>query len=889
MSKYTRSNPIPLLVGNVSSVTVEGRYAVDDGSGLGPSGSNNIPTRFRLTTSVATQDVGTALAGASASKYDGLDIKAGFWVANQAGTICLKVLSVLSKAPNAVTVLVEDVDAFSYKNNQVNQFTSGQSCAFFTLSDLGVPQISGEDAAAHFTDALAVLKLHARFSVQQSIERARLEFESSQSIQVGQVAVLNSSNDGVVPYGTAGAGTFKIGVVLELAENDTVVFIKPFNKVIDNFPQPNLLSGSAGDTYYTSNSAGQMTTSAGGEELFYQITDAVATVVEADALDVSMSSGDSIVVNGESCASGASTLSEIVTAINAKTSSHFVTASQPFGVTELRSFSSTPSTGDALLVVSSDSGSSYTYPTVTISDGVNSPVTVTIQSSNTVPFPSATSYLTLTATEIASILNTALSNASIGITASAFSHNSGANSSTYPGLALTLDSESSATEIALTNGSSDVLGNSFTASLGISATSIQKVTGKRLTLTRSDGGDILLTGSGSFVNSNGIVSSSSGSPPLLAVAGSRGEQGATGATGPAGPAGADGADGADGATGAQGPKGDTGDQGPQGIQGPAGADGADGATGAQGPKGDTGDQGPQGIQGPAGPAGADGADGATGAQGPQGIQGIQGPQGATGPAGADGADGATGPQGPQGEQGPKGDTGDTGATGPQGEQGPAGPNVAATTSSLGSIKVGSNLEIDSDGVLTVTEADINTDNLTEGSTNKFTTPALTRSHFTYGTGIEHNGSGVLSVTQSDISTDNITEGSTNQFHTSARARSAISVTDNGGDGSLTYSSSDGVLTYTGPSASEARAHFSASGDLSYDTSTGVYSYTSQWSASSGSITTTNSLAVPSNLTEVYDMGADLTNSPDYTLDAGTAFTSTDRTVDCGILDQRRLF
>lgn len=35
----------------------------------------------------------------------------------------------------------------------------------------------------------------------------------------------------------------------------------------------------------------------------------------------------------------------------------------------------------------------------------------------------------------------------------------------------------------------------------------------------------------------------------------------------------------------------------------------------------------------------------------------------------------------------------------------------------------------------------------------------------------------------------------------------FSVTDNGGDGSLTYSS--GVFTYTGPSAAETRAHFSA--------------------------------------------------------------------------------
>jgi hypothetical protein len=37
----------------------------------------------------------------------------------------------------------------------------------------------------------------------------------------------------------------------------------------------------------------------------------------------------------------------------------------------------------------------------------------------------------------------------------------------------------------------------------------------------------------------------------------------------------------------------------------------------------------------------------------------------------------------------------------------------------------------------------------------------------------------------------------------------ISVTDAGGDGSLSYNSSTGVFTYTGPSATEVRAHFSA--------------------------------------------------------------------------------
>ena len=79
-------------------------------------------------------------------------------------------------------------------------------------------------------------------------------------------------------------------------------------------------------------------------------------------------------------------------------------------------------------------------------------------------------------------------------------------------------------------------------------------------------------------------------------------------------------------------------------------------------------------------------------------------------------------------------------------------------------------------------------------------------------------------------TDNLSEGSTNLYHTSARARAAVSVTDSGGDGSLAYNSTSGVITYTGPSASEVRAHFSVTdsggdGALSYDNTTGVITYT----------------------------------------------------------------
>jgi len=100
---------------------------------------------------------------------------------------------------------------------------------------------------------------------------------------------------------------------------------------------------------------------------------------------------------------------------------------------------------------------------------------------------------------------------------------------------------------------------------------------------------------------------------------------------------------------------------------------------------------------------------------------------------------------------------------------------------------GNGVALSGGGELSVTQSQINTDNVTEGSTNLFTTAARTRTHFTYGTGITHS-SGTLSVTQADINTDNITEGSTNVFYTDARfdTRLAAKTTANLTEGSNLY-------------------------------------------------------------------------------------------------------
>lgn len=75
-----------------------------------------------------------------------------------------------------------------------------------------------------------------------------------------------------------------------------------------------------------------------------------------------------------------------------------------------------------------------------------------------------------------------------------------------------------------------------------------------------------------------------------------------------------------------------------------------------------------------------------------------------------------------------------------------------------------------------------------------------RAHISAGTGITFS-SGVIATT--------ITQ------YTDALARAAVSATDAGGDGSFSYNSSTGVFTYTGPSASEVRAHIIGGNGIDY--------------------------------------------------------------------------
>lgn len=87
---------------------------------------------------------------------------------------------------------------------------------------------------------------------------------------------------------------------------------------------------------------------------------------------------------------------------------------------------------------------------------------------------------------------------------------------------------------------------------------------------------------------------------------------------------------------------------------------------------------------------------------------------------------------------------------------------------------------------------------------------------TFTTGDTLTFEGGTGITTS-ITNDKVTISSDITQYTNTNARAAISATDTGGDGSLSYNSATGVITYTGPSATEVRAHFTAGAGITINT------------------------------------------------------------------------
>ena len=146
----------------------------------------------------------------------------------------------------------------------------------------------------------------------------------------------------------------------------------------------------------------------------------------------------------------------------------------------------------------------------------------------------------------------------------------------------------------------------------------------------------------------------------------------------------------------------------------------------------------------------------------------------------------------------------------------------------------------------------NTDALSEGSSNLYFTNERVDDRVN---ALIQEGTGI--TTTYDDASNTLTVATSITQYADANARQAISVTDSGGDGGLAYNNSTGVITYTGPSASEVRTHFSGG--------TGV-------SISSGEVSIGQAVATNSNV-----QFGNLTLSGNLTVNGTTSTVSSTNT------------
>ena len=517
------------LSGTVSSISGQTTYGENDGTGM----ASQFQT-YEMTLAITAQATGDA-SSRKANEYNGIDVAVGMWISGDSGESVLRIKSISAKSTAAVTLIAEDVDMLSYRLNSSNSLAQSQTVVIFNqnsegealLTEIGAFQTGGVD------------KVQSRFLVNEADDRVKFTHDSAPSVEKGDIVTIDSDGD-LVKYGTAGASDTKLGTVLDIIRGGKDVFIKPFNDIIRGYKDPEALTASPGDVYYTDpNNAGEITTNTGGKASYLHLNTAVASSqIVGTAIP---GASDTVILNGVTVFDGpngdtVADLNAFRDLINTFTSTSHVSASSSATPVSVQGGDSEPNYAANDFYSESDSyiatgevGATPVYPEITITDGVETPVTVVFDNPSTTMNVNGTDYNVITAANIKTKLDAAISANSLRLTTEVFTMTN------YDGDSVRITTTDGATAITIVNTVTGLFGtNAFGTSswtgIGLSAT----VGSPTMTLTRSAGGPIEITGSpisSGWINSNGAVSSNSGRVPYLLLIESEGGGGGVAETG----------------------------------------------------------------------------------------------------------------------------------------------------------------------------------------------------------------------------------------------------------------------------------------------------------------------------------------------------------------------
>ena len=504
------------LSGAIQSFNGETLYGESDGLGLASQ---------YLTYDVVIKDIQEQVhsdaSTRNAFKYNGLDLSAGMFISDTAGSSILRINSISAKSSGSVTCVCEDVDMMSYRLQSQNSMSNEQQIKIFGLNPEGEPVFAGSPFQVE-----ALQKIASRFSLNEKDDRVRFQHASNTNLAKGEIVAIDASGN-LVKYGTAGSSATKLGVVVDTYRGGKDIFIKPFNDILRKYAQPEELTGTPGGTYYTKqDGSGDITTTSGGKQVFMHLNSAIANTAnitstsQPAATDTVILNGTTIFngPNGDSVPADAAATAAL---FNAQTSNTNVSAAITQAPGEVNAEGNTIAYAGAggdggagygdILIYTNATGAgpaSGNFPEITISDG-NNTGTVTFNNPNFAQY----GYDAVTWDIVLQEIQTVITNSSLDLVATSYT------SQTHGAGMITISTTGSATGITLANVHADEFGSNIVGNASITGLTLSASLGAAtLTLTRTSGGPIELTGSpidGGYLNQSGVVSSYGGRIPFL--------------------------------------------------------------------------------------------------------------------------------------------------------------------------------------------------------------------------------------------------------------------------------------------------------------------------------------------------------------------------------------
>ena len=500
----------------IQSFNGEALYGESDGLGLASQ-----YLTYEIVIKDIQEQVHSDASTRQSNRYNGLDLSAGMFIANTSGNTILRINSVSAKSSSSITCVCEDVDMMSFRLNSQNSMSNEQQIKIFGLNPEGEPVFAGSPFQVE-----ALQKVNSRFSLNERDDRVRFQHASNTNLAKGEIVAIDAAGN-LVKYGTAGSSSTKLGVIVDTYRAGKDIFIKPFNDILRKYAQPEELTGTPGGTYYTKqDGSGDVTTTAGGKQVFMHLNSAIANTANITSAN-QPGAGDTVILNGITIFNGPNgdsiptDAAAMAALFNGHTSNTNVSASITQAPGEVNAEGNTIAYGGGgadggagygdILIYTNATGAapaSGNFPEITISDG-NSTATVTFNNPNFAQY----GYDAVTWDVVLQEIQTAITNNSLDLVATSYTsqaHGTGM---------ITITTTGSATGITLANIHADEFGSNIVGNTGVTGLTLSANLGaSTLTLTRTSGGAIELTGSpvdGGYLNQAGVVSSYGGRIPYL--------------------------------------------------------------------------------------------------------------------------------------------------------------------------------------------------------------------------------------------------------------------------------------------------------------------------------------------------------------------------------------